>query len=88
MDLNKIKNYHFEGTLKGQYNKIVEEINEFYIECVKCNKKKQIEEGLDVITAMWNYLIKIGITDSDFQAHIDKLENYKKSKYKIGGEMK
>lgn len=86
MDLNKIKDFEFKETLKGQYDKIVEEINEFYVECVRCDKKKQIEEGLDVITAMWNYLIKVGITESDFLMHIEKLRRYQNTKYKRDGE--
>ena len=83
MDLNKIKDFEFKGTIKGQYDKIVEEINEFYVECVKNDRKRQIEEGFDVITAMWNYLIKIGITESDFSAHIEKLEKYARTKYEV-----
>lgn len=83
MDLNLLKNYEFEENLQGQYNKIVEEINEFYVECVKMNKENQIAEGLDVVTAMLNYLIKVGMTEKDFQLHIDKLERYKKEKYKV-----
>ena len=83
MDLNKIKDFEFKETVKGQYDKIIEEINEFYVECVRCDKKRQIEEGLDVITAMWNYLIKIGITESDFSEHIEKLLKYSEKKYEV-----
>lgn len=83
MDLNLLKNYHFKENLKGQYDKIVEESNEFYVECVKLDKDKQIAEGLDVITAMLNYLFKLGMTEKDFQKHIDKLERYKREKYQI-----
>ncbi|MBR8749981.1 hypothetical protein IX317_001661 [Fusobacterium sp. DD29] len=86
MDLNKLNDYEFKETLKGQYDKIVEEINEFYVECVKGDRKRQIEEGLDVITSMLNYLKKVGITDSDFKMHIEKLERYKNTKYELGGE--
>lgn len=85
INYNKLAEYEFYKltTLKEQYNKIVEETNEFYVECVKGDKEKQIAEGLDVITAMLNYLIKVGITEKDFQKHIEKLERYKKEKYKV-----
>lgn len=77
-DLNLLKNYEFQEDLKEQYDKIVEEVGEFYTECIRMDKEKQIAEGLDVITAMLNYLIKVGITEKDFQKHIKKLERYKK----------
>lgn len=83
MDLNLLKNYEFQEDLKGQYNKIVEEVSEFYTECVRMDTKNQIAEGLDVMTAMLNYLIKVGMTEKDFQLHIEKLERYKKEKYKV-----
>lgn len=77
IDLNLLKNYQFKETQKGQYDKIVEEVGEFYTECVKMDIENQIAEGLDVITAMLNYLMKIGMTEKDFQKHILKLEKYK-----------
>lgn len=82
IDLNLLKKYEFQESLKGQYNKIMEEVNEFYVECVKMDKEKQIAVGLDVITAMLNYLTKVGMTEKDFEKHIEKLKKYKKEKYK------
>ncbi|MCI5725542.1 hypothetical protein, partial [Fusobacterium sp.] len=41
-----------------------------------------IAEGLDVITAMYNYLVMIGLSKKDFDKHIEKLERYKETKYK------
>lgn len=83
MDLNLLKNYEFQEDLQGQYNKIVEEVAEFYTECVRMDRDNQIAEGLDVITVMLNYLVKVGMTEKDFQKHIEKLERYKKEKYKV-----
>ena len=41
----------------------------------------QISEGLDVITAMFNYLFMLGLSEKEFQEHIDKLDRYKREKY-------
>ena len=41
-----------------------------------------IAEGLDLITAMYNYLTMIGLSKEDFDKHIEKLERYKETKYK------
>lgn len=86
IDLNKLKNYEFfiEGAdLMAQYGKVKEEINEFYLEFMyRPNGERIISEGLDVITAMYNYLTMIGLSKKDFEKHIAKLNKYKKTKYK------
>lgn len=86
IDLNKLKNYICfteSADIMTQYSKIKEEINEFYLEFIyKPNGEKIIAEGLDVMTAMYNYLDMIGLTKEDFEKHITKLNKYKETKYK------
>lgn len=86
IDLNKLKNYICfteSANIMTQYSKIKEEINEFYLEFIyKPNGEKIIAEGLDVMTAMYNYLDMIGLTKEDFEKHITKLNKYKETKYK------
>lgn len=84
MDLNKLKNYtSFTKNLKAadELKKVKEEIGEFLDEVNKENIRFQISEGLDVITAMFNYLFMLGLSEKEFQEHIDKLDRYKKEKY-------
>lgn len=86
IDLNKLKNYECfteNVDLMTQYGKVKEEINEFYLEFMyRPNGERIISEGLDVITAMYNYLTMIGLSKEDFDKHIEKLERYKETKYK------
>lgn len=84
MDFNLLKNYtSFTKNLKAmdELKKVKEEIAEFLDEVNKENKTLQISEGLDVITAMFNYLFMLGLSEKEFQKHIDKLDRYKKEKY-------
>lgn len=84
MDLNKLKNYTcFTKNLKAadELKKVKEEIGEFLDEVNKGNIRPQISEGLDVITAMFNYLFMLGLSEKEFQEHIDKLDRYKREKY-------
>lgn len=84
MDFNLLKNYtSFTKNLKAmdELKKVKEEIAEFLDEVNKENKTLQISEGLDVITAMLNYLFMLGLSEKEFQEHIDKLDRYKKEKY-------
>lgn len=84
IDLNKLKNYiSFTENLKtvDELKKVKEEIAEFLDEVNKENTRLQISEGLDVITAMFNYLFMLGLSEKEFQEHIDKLDRYKKEKY-------
>ena len=84
MDFNLLKNYtsFTKGvTLSEEKLKIREEAKEFLYELKNGNKMLQISEGLDVITAMLNYLFMLGLSEKEFQEHIDKLDRYKKEKY-------
>lgn len=84
MDFNLLKNYtsFTKGvTLSEERLKIREEAKEFLYELKNGNKMLQISEGLDVITAMFNYLFMLGLSEKEFQEHIDKLDRYKKEKY-------
>lgn len=87
INLNKLANY--KGFTKGwslqrQANKINEEIREFNRELnrgiTERTKRRIISEGLDVITALLNFLFMLGMTTEDFNTHIDKLNKYKKEK--------
>lgn len=84
MDFNLLKNYtSFTKNLKAmdELKKVKEEIVEFLDEVNKENKTLQISEGLDVITAMFNYLFMLELSEKEFQKHIEKLDRYKKEKY-------
>ena len=84
MDFNLLKNYtsFTKGvTLSEERLKIREEAKEFLYELKNGNKTLQISEGLDVITAMFNYLFMLGLSEKEFQEHIDKLDRYKREKY-------
>ncbi|WP_270851697.1 hypothetical protein [Fusobacterium varium] len=84
MDFNLLKNYtSFTKNLKAmdELKKVKEEIAEFLDEVDKENKTLQISEGLDVITAMFNYLFMLELSEKEFQEHIDKLDRYKREKY-------
>lgn len=84
MDLNRLKNYtSFTDNLKilDEQEKIYEEVAEFFTECKRENRDLQIAEGLDVMTVMYNYLFMLGLSEKEFQEHIDKLDRYKKEKY-------
>ena len=87
MDLNKLKNYtDFSRGLSAEqeFEKVLEELCEYEEEVVNKNTSEIIAEGLDVITAVYNHLIKIGMTEDDFDKHIGKLEIYRRSG-KYGG---
>lgn len=82
IDLNKLKNYECftEGANPvEQRAKVLEEYSEWR-EAEEIDD--DIAEGLDVITAMYNYLTMIGLSKEDFDKHIEKLERYKETKYK------
>jgi hypothetical protein len=81
-NLNKLFNYisFTKGiTQKQEFLKVEEEIKEFRHEVVKGDRDKQVAEGLDVITAMINYLSMLGLDNDDFKKHINKLNKYKRS---------
>ena len=82
LDLNKLGNYKsFTNgrTIYEQLEKVDEEILEFQMEVALDNNERQISEGLDVITAMYNYLSMLGLSEYEFNQHIQKLNNYKRS---------
>lgn len=87
IDLNKLHNYEFYKNLtqEEELEKVSEEISEFWTEVImkKIGKKSNvIAEGLDVITAMLGYLKLNGLDEKSFEEHIQKLDNYKETKYK------
>lgn len=87
IDLNKLHDYEFYKKLseEEELEKVKEEISEFWTEIIMKNTGKKsnvIGEGLDVITAMLGYLKLVGLDEKSFEEHIQKLENYKKTKYK------
>ena len=87
MDLNKLKNYtdFSKGlTADQEFDKVLEELHEYEEEVFARNINEIIAEGLDVMTAIYNHLIKVGMTKQDFKKHIEKLEKYRKTG-KYGG---
>ncbi len=82
MDLNKLKNYtdFSKGlTADQEFDKVLEELHEYEEEVFDKNISGIIAEGLDVMTAVYNHLIKVGMTKQDFIKHIKKLEKYRKT---------
>ena len=92
IDLNKLKNYKslaYGASNIAQLGKVKEEYKELLDEVVKKdsfsyikNRDNFIAEGLDLITATINLLLITGLTEQDFEKHIEKLESYKNGKYK------
>lgn len=91
IDLNKLMNYKSIAYANetAQLGKVKEEYKELLAEVVKKdsfsyikNRDNFIAESLDLITATINLLLIIGITEKDFEKHINKLEYYKNVKYK------
>lgn len=92
IDLNKLMNYKsiaYGASNIAQLGKVKEEYKELLDEVVKKdsfsyikNRDNFIAEGLDLITATVNLLLLIGLTEQDFEKHINKLEYYKNVKYK------
>lgn len=91
IDFNKLANYKSIAYANetAQLGKVKEEFKELLNEVVNKdsfsyikNKDNFIAEGLDLITATINLLLVTGVTDDDFNKHIEKLESYKNGKYK------
>lgn len=92
IDLNKLMNYKslaYGASNMAQLGKVKEEFKELLDEVVKKdsfsyikNRDNFIAEGLDLITATVNLLLLSGLTEQDFEKHINKLEYYKVGKYK------
>lgn len=92
IDLNKLMDYKsltYGASSMAQLGKVKEEFKELLDEVVKKdsfsyikNRDTFIAEGLDLITATINLLLITGLSEQDFDKHINKLEYYKNVKYK------
>lgn len=92
INLNKLKNYKSiaYATPLAQFEKVKEEFNELLneveVKSLSHSFIKNIDnfkaEGLDLITATVNLLLLTGLTDEDFNKHIEKLNDYRNGKYK------
>ena len=92
INFNKLKNYKSisYATAMAQLGKVKEEYQELLNEVeVKSlshsfikNRDNFKAEALDLITATVNLLLLSGLTEQDFEKHIEKLESYKNGKYK------
>ena len=92
INLNKLKNYKSIayandmaqlGKVKEEFNEL---LNEVEVKSLSHSFIKNIDnfkaEALDLITATVNLLLLTGLTDEDFNKHIEKLNDYKNGKYK------
>lgn len=92
IDLNKLMDYKslaYGASNIAQLGKVKEEYKELLNEVVNKdsfsyikNRDNFLAEGLDLITATINLLLIVGLTEQDFNKHINKLEYYKNVKYK------
>ena len=92
IDLNKLMNYKSiaYATPLAQLEKVKEEfgelLNEVEVKSLTYSFIKNIDnfkaEALDLITATVNLLLLTGLTDEDFNKHIEKLNDYRNGKYK------
>lgn len=92
MDLNKLMNYKslaYGASNIAQLGKVKEEYKELLAEVRETSTFTEIKnidnfkaEALDLITATVNLLLITGLTEQDFEKHIEKLESYKVGKYK------
>ena len=90
IDLNKLKNYKSIayandmaqlGKVKEEYKELLAEVRETSTFSYIKDRDKFVAEGLDLITATVNLLLLSGLTEEDFEKHIEKLESYKNGKY-------
>lgn len=92
IDFNKLANYKSLaygasniaqlGKVKEEYKELMDEVVEKYTFSYVKDRDNFIAEGLDLITATINLLLVTGVTEQDFDKHINKLEYYKNVKYK------
>ncbi|MBF1195450.1 MAG: hypothetical protein HXM12_07820 [Fusobacterium periodonticum] len=92
IDLNKLMEYKslaYEASNIAQLSKVKEEYKELLAEVRETSTFTAIKnvdnfkaEALDLITATVNLLLLSGLTEQDFEKHIEKLESYKNGKYK------
>ena len=91
IDLNKLMNYKSIayanetaqlGKVREEFKELLAEVRETSTFKVVKNRDNFIAEGLDLITATVNLMLLSGLTEQDFDKHIEKLESYKNGKYK------
>ena len=91
IDLNKLKNYKSIayaneaaqlGKVKEEYKELLAEVRETSTFTTIKNRDNFKAEALDLITATVNLLLLTGLTDEDFNKHIEKLNDYRNGKYK------
>lgn len=92
IDLNKLMEYKSLvygasniaqlGKVKEEYKELLAEVRETSTFTTIKNMDNFKAEALDLITATVNLLILCGLTEQDFEKHIDKLESYKNGKYR------
>lgn len=92
IDLNKLMEYEslaYKASNIAQLGKVKEEYKELLAEVRETSTFTTIKnmdnfkaEALDLITATVNLLLLTGLTDEDFDKHIEKLNDYKNGKYK------
>lgn len=91
IDLNKLKNYKSIayanevaqlGKVKEEFKELLDEVRETSTFTTIKNMDNFKAEALDLITATVNLLLLSGLTEQDFDKHINKLEYYKNVKYK------
>ena len=92
IDLNKLMEYKslaYRASNIAQLGKVKEEYKELLAEVRETSTFSYIKnmdnfkaEALDLITATVNLLLLTGLTDEDFNKHIEKLNDYRNGKYK------
>ena len=91
IDFNKLMNYKSIAyaneiaqleKVKEEYKELLAEVREASTFTVIKNIDNFKAEALDLITATVNLLLLSGLTEQDFEKHIEKLESYKSWKYK------
>lgn len=91
IDLNKLMGYKSIayanpiaqlGKVKEEYKELLAEVRETSTFSYVKDRDNFVSEALDLITATINLLLIVGLTEQDFDKHIEKLESYKNKKYK------
>ena len=92
IDFNKLMNYKSLaygastmaqlGKVKEEYKELLAEVRETSTFSYIKNRDNFVAEALDLITATVNLLLVSGLSEQDFDKHIEKLESYKNGKYK------
>lgn len=91
IDLNKLMSYKAIayaneasqlGKVKEEYKELLAEVRETSTFTTIKNMDNFKAEALDLITATVNLLLLSGLSEQDFEKHINKLEYYKNTKYK------